>query len=116
MGATCWSYFTPYEPDANAAFTRLQAEVFARGDFYVRRERGRFESIEEVREVQAEEGTHSILDMIRVVGEPFSPTMSREQELARLLADADAVPQTGGEVREGWETGYGTVVRMNDDV
>src|SRR5688500_9378050 len=102
MGASCWSYFTPYATDAAVAFTRLQADVFARGDFYVH-EGAKFRSLEELRDVQREEGTHSILDMDRVVGEPFSPTLSREMELSILMSDPDAVPEKRGEVREGWE-------------
>jgi hypothetical protein len=32
MGATGWTYFTPYHPDPAVALGRLRQEVFARGD------------------------------------------------------------------------------------
>jgi hypothetical protein len=34
MGASGWSYTTPYDPDIEAALQRLQQEVFERGDYY----------------------------------------------------------------------------------
>src|SRR5262245_46452864 len=34
MGASGWSYKTPYNPDIEAALQRLQREVFERGDYY----------------------------------------------------------------------------------
>jgi len=34
MGASGWSYKTPYNPDIEAALQRLQQEVFERGDYY----------------------------------------------------------------------------------
>jgi len=33
MGATSWHYFTPYQPDAEAALQRLRAEIFAQGAY-----------------------------------------------------------------------------------
>jgi hypothetical protein len=34
MGATGWSYKTPYDSDIEAALLRLQEDVFERGDYY----------------------------------------------------------------------------------
>lgn len=34
MGASGWSYRTPYDPDIKAALRRLQDEVFERGEYY----------------------------------------------------------------------------------
>lgn len=33
MGATGWSYVTPYDPDADEALQALRDDVFARGDY-----------------------------------------------------------------------------------
>jgi hypothetical protein len=33
MGATSWHYFTPYQPNPEAALQRLRADVFARGAY-----------------------------------------------------------------------------------
>lgn len=33
MGATSWTYFTPYTPDAGAALERLRQETFAAGNY-----------------------------------------------------------------------------------
>ena len=33
MGASGWTYFTPYDPDPNAALQRLRQEVFATGQY-----------------------------------------------------------------------------------
>ena len=84
MGASGWSYFVEYQPDLQTAFEALQAKVFADGDYwwavpgewdktaadYPHRPRTREELFNDDR-VQ-ESGTHSILDMDRVLpeGEP----------------------------------------------
>jgi hypothetical protein len=34
MGASGWGYFTPYQPDPEAALQKLRQEVFARGEYY----------------------------------------------------------------------------------
>src|SRR5579872_3511690 len=34
MGASPWIYFTPYQPDPEAALQQLRNEVFARGEYY----------------------------------------------------------------------------------
>jgi hypothetical protein len=34
MGASEWFYFTPYQPDPEAALQKLRNEVFARGEYY----------------------------------------------------------------------------------
>jgi hypothetical protein len=34
MGASAWIYFTPYQPDPEAALQKLRNEVFARGEYY----------------------------------------------------------------------------------
>ena len=34
MGATGWMYFTPYQPDIQAALDALRQQVFEKGDYY----------------------------------------------------------------------------------
>jgi hypothetical protein len=89
MVATCWSYFVPYEASVSAALSRLQADVFANGDF--RSESGaNFRSIGELRDAQAEEGTHSILDIQGVREEPAPPALSPEEKLMRVILGSAA--------------------------
>jgi hypothetical protein len=88
MGATGWSYRTPYQPDIGAALAQLRAEVFARGEYHRPRETADGEpvgprplrlfrpdaaaepeepgpaSIEELLTASGESGTHSILDIV----------------------------------------------------
>jgi hypothetical protein len=89
MIATCWSYFVPYEASVSTALSRLQADVFAYGDF--RSEPGaNFRSIGELREAQTEEGTHSILDIRGVREEPAPPPLSPEERLMRVILGSAA--------------------------
>jgi hypothetical protein len=74
MGASGWDYRVPYQPDAEAAFTHLQDQVLESGEFLWREEyygprpttRWQLAAIKD-REEFWEEGTHSILDMDRIV-------------------------------------------------
>ena len=40
MDASRWHYFTPYDPDPNAALQRLRQEVFATGQYSTHYELG----------------------------------------------------------------------------
>jgi hypothetical protein len=75
VGASGWDYCVPYQPDVDAAFVQLQDQVLASGDFLWDEElygapppRTR-EELAAVKEGAAfwEEGTHTVLDMDRVV-------------------------------------------------
>lgn len=79
-------------------FERLQRDVFARGEFYARTKK-KVRTIEELRAVQAEEGTHSILDMQRVSTEPAGEIDPTQELLAAL---------------SGGSTSLGTIYRMSD--
>lgn len=95
MGASGWDYYVPYQADLEAALQDLRRQVFETEDYYwdpwdddlpdgVAKPRP--ESIEELWEDEnvQEEGTHSILDMHRVLRtheepdyftvQPVSPT------------------------------------------
>ena len=84
MGASGWAYFVEYQADLPAAFAALQAKVFADGDYWwavpgewgksARDYPNRPRTLDELfaDERVQESGTHSILDMRRVLdeGEP----------------------------------------------
>jgi hypothetical protein len=82
---------------------RLQRDVFIRRDFYAH-DGVSFSSMEELREVQVEDGSHSIIDMIRVTEQtaprPASFAVLEQELLAALMGGA---------------TSLGTVFRMSDD-
>jgi hypothetical protein len=75
VGASGWDYCVPYQPDVEAAFVQLQDQVLASGDFLWDEEHygaprpGTREDLAAVKEGSAfwEEGTHTVLDMDRVV-------------------------------------------------
>ena len=76
MGASSWHYRTAFDGDIATTLTALQAEVFAAGD-YLQCYDGQYDgvprrptSIEELWQDEAtqESGTHSILDVCRVIG------------------------------------------------
>lgn len=84
MGASEWDYYVPYQEDLNAALQQLRCEVFEAGDYYwvngadwrPKAEREpRPQSLEELwaDELVQEAGTHSILDVFRVVGPDETP-------------------------------------------
>ena len=100
MGATGWSYFTPYQPDVEKALQKLRQKIFDEGAYgkthafnpdmlskipglresveklrQLEAERlggpdRKFDSIEELLEAAAEDGTHSILDIEHTADEP----------------------------------------------
>jgi hypothetical protein len=72
MGASGWSYFVPYQPAIQQALDDLRQDVFQRKAYYrafnavqILREPW---TIEEAIAWNGEDGTHSILDVDRVVG------------------------------------------------
>jgi hypothetical protein len=75
VGASGWDYCVPYQPDVEAAFVQLQDQVLASGDFlwdeelYGAPQPGTRGELAAVKEGEAfwDEGTHTVLDMDRVV-------------------------------------------------
>ncbi|MFC9496891.1 hypothetical protein [Streptomyces sp. NPDC056982] len=100
MGASGWDYYVPYQEDLNAALQQLRREVFEAGDYYwvngdiwlaAEEEREpRPQSLKELWEDESvqESGTHSILDIFRVVGPDDTPDYNT------------VVPVTAEEARE----------------
>jgi hypothetical protein len=84
MGASGWGYFVSYQPDLAAALQALREQVFAEGDYYWPGEAD-WRPVEECRprpqtmaELFADEGvqysgTHSILDVDRLIGPDEPP-------------------------------------------
>ena len=100
MGASGWHYFTPYQSDIKAALQQLRQQVFVEGEYYkpvlfytkllkdigdqlepeviegLKRSIEEFrvrpepQSIEELIKMNAEAGTHSIIDMHDIGQEP----------------------------------------------
>lgn len=77
MGASGWEYYVPYQEDLGAALDTLRRQVFDRQDYYWVPEDedegdgatawpSTFDQLWKGERVQ-EEGTHSILDMWRIV-------------------------------------------------
>ncbi|MFJ4472848.1 hypothetical protein ACIP2X_35915 [Streptomyces sp. NPDC089424] len=84
MGASAWDYYVPYQEDLDAALQQLRGEVFATGDYYWVHDdepqpdgdgEPRPQSLDELweDELVQETGTHSILDIFRVVGPDETP-------------------------------------------
>ncbi|GAA2611705.1 hypothetical protein [Paractinoplanes durhamensis] len=85
MGASGWDYYVPYQPDRYAAFVGLRQRVFESGEFWwaVPGEPGKMARDYPNRpqtedELWSEEsvrlaGTHSILDMYRVLNDDEKP-------------------------------------------
>ncbi|HUS33703.1 MAG TPA: hypothetical protein VMZ53_34620, partial [Kofleriaceae bacterium] len=73
MGASGWSYYVPYDADFAAALGKLHDDVFERGEYYRRSKLRKPKSIAHLRELNREEGTHSILDITRIGDRPSAP-------------------------------------------
>jgi hypothetical protein len=78
VGASSWHYRTAFDGDIAAALTTLQARVFAVGDYFWAYD-GQYDgmprqprpvSVEELwqDETTQESGTHSIMDVCRIIG------------------------------------------------
>ena len=95
MGASAWEYYVPYQPDLNAALLQLQATVLAEGSYYwagggaasgQSAEHDNLPtSMDELRadETAQSEGTHSILDMTRVIGPGERPGFGLVEPVTR---------------------------------
>jgi hypothetical protein len=103
VGASGWDYYVPYQPDLQAALQELRRRVLDSGDYWwaVPYEIGKSaadfpnrpktEAELWAAEVVQESGTHSILDMSRVVGADEEPGFGTVQP----VTEAEAVEQVG---------------------
>src|SRR5436190_23671670 len=91
MGASGWDYFVPYQSDINAALQTLRQQAFQNKDFetwFDEDEGIEPADIDELLELNAEAGAHSIIDMTEGVSkEPAFGTVSplTEPELMKLF-------------------------------
>jgi hypothetical protein len=105
VGASDWSYSVPYQPDLDAALQSLREQVFADGDYWwaAKDELGTSAKEYDDRpttlddlwadESVQESGTHSILDIERVVPPDEAPDYGTIQ----LVTAAEAIASTGHE-------------------
>jgi hypothetical protein len=103
VGASGWSYYVAYRPDLQAALDELRLRVFETGDYWWAvpyefgksaadfANRPRTEAELWAEEIVQESGTHSILDMSRVVADGESPDYGTVQP----VTTAEAVEQVG---------------------
>jgi hypothetical protein len=76
MGASCWSYWVPYQKSVKTAFRQLRREVFEKGQYHFEKtdeegnELRRPKTLDALLELAGESGTHSILDIEEVADEP----------------------------------------------
>lgn len=117
MGASTWSYFTPFRPGEQAALDALREEVFARDAAYYR-ECG-VESPAALTEsgLLEEEPAHSVLDVGRVVRcepdleEPGDVRGVEGGEVVELFGTArpvrETVRQAVGRAGDGWFPPFG---------
>jgi hypothetical protein len=101
VGASSWEYSVPYQEDLAGALTALQRKVFEERDYYwcpgadwrpVEERLPWPQTVEELweDELVRENGTHSILDIFRVIGpdeerDYFTMQPVSEEEALRVL-------------------------------
>ncbi|WP_328415886.1 hypothetical protein OG470_24710 [Micromonospora sp. NBC_00389] len=104
MGASGWSYVVAYQPDLDAALDALRDKVFAEGDYWWARGEipnsakdydDRPTTMEELFNDEAvqESGTHSILDVYRVLSDGERPDYGTVEPVSA----AEALRLTGTE-------------------
>ncbi|QMU77489.1 hypothetical protein GXW83_19100 [Streptacidiphilus sp. PB12-B1b] len=96
MGASGWDYITPFDTDVATTLARLHEQLFQAeyaGDYATLRDLWQDE------EFMGEEGTHSILDVCRVVTTtaPPKPSVSDDYSTIRPLAPERVLHHFGTE-------------------
>ncbi|MFF4231191.1 hypothetical protein [Streptomyces sp. NPDC001820] len=106
MGASGWNYVTPYRGSVKATLESLHDEVFQQlyGDG---EEYGSLEELYADEEFMGEEGTHSILDVYRIV-ETTTPPKERRKDYFTLR------PLTPERLLHHFGTDYPTVQNYED--
>ncbi len=132
MGASAWDYYVPYQPDINAALLELQTKVLADGAYYwagggaafgqAAQHENRPTSMDDLwaDETVQSEGTHSILDMERVISpderpdfgsvEPVTPDEARRCAGTEILT-REHVPLINDLANQRW---YGRCAVLHD--
>jgi hypothetical protein len=104
VGASGWSYYVPYQADLNAALVQLRDATFASGEYYWPNEfyRRLGAELEDkprptrladlyADDMVQEDGTHSILDMFKVIGPGEEPDYGTVEP----LSDREALEHAG---------------------
>jgi hypothetical protein len=102
VGASAWDYYVPYQPDLGTALSELRRRVFEAGDYWWAEpnefkpasefaDRPRTEAQLWADESQQESGTHSILDMTRVLADGEKP----EPGTVEPVTEAEALDRVG---------------------
>jgi len=90
VGASGWQHFVPYDLDPARALEGLRDEVFRSGKYYWRAGVARPTTLKALLARADEDGTHSVLDVSRVVTTPLpEPTLSWQRD---VLARTGAPP------------------------
>jgi hypothetical protein len=94
LGASDWHYVVGYQDDVSAAFTALQETVLAEGNYYQGSKT--YASMSDLLAAKHTdefwgEGTHSILDMMEIVG----PDGKDETATVRMLRDDEVQAHFG---------------------
>jgi hypothetical protein len=117
LGASGWSYFVPYQPDRYAAFVTLRQQVFEAGDYWWAKpgglaadhpDRPRTEDELWADEVVREAGTHSILDMYKVLDDDEQPNYGY------LPYSFDTFDEYMALVKEHGNPDYGVIVPVTE--
>jgi hypothetical protein len=122
MGASGWEYVTPYEGTVEQSLAALHTREFQE----FRSDDDSYESLEvlwEDEEFMGEEGTHSILDIQRVVHTTAAPSEHRATDYGTLrpLAPARAVHHFGtdrptpGQFQEALDRAYAAMGPRRED-
>jgi hypothetical protein len=104
VGASEWNYYVPYQENLGAALDHLRRKVFEAGDYWwvhgpqwgpVGQMEGRPQTIEELWEDEHvhTEGTHSILDIFRVI----RPDEEPDYMTVKPISAAEAMEHLGVE-------------------
>lgn len=103
MGASLWHYIVEDDADVGRAFETLQAQELKRlGE----------KTLERCRRNAGEDGTHSIIDMVRVVDTPAPPRLTPAAMFSSInkgggTVNPDAIAQLMASI--------GTIFKMSDD-
>ncbi len=149
MGASGWAYFTPYQSDINKALQDLRQKEFEAGAYHfpvklqlsleeaesmseeaimakleeLKAAQQRPRDIQELLEINAYTGTHSIIDIESISATPNVGTAAplSEQQLAGLFGTSQPthamVEAKAGELQDMRDRGQGTyVIVFKDDI
>lgn len=96
MGGTGWEYVTPYRGSVGATLEALHEQVFQEDEEY-RSYFGSREALYADEQFMAECGTHTVLDVVRILDSPEPPEFGEHYGTLRPLAPDRLVHHLGTE-------------------